>query len=252
MSGGTNGGVIKKFEEIEEKLGRGEITLAEALEQMKALKKEYIENIRTDRPHVKNPEQSWHSFIGNKFQSLVLNTLKGYVQQLKRNYPELRNYSEFKNLCVLSESEVKREDYLVKKLAVKYGEYPLLPDTDIVIAICDPENPKILAIVSCKTSLRERIAQACYWKLKLSQSNATKHIRVYLATTDNDDDFSIGRRRREDYQGKSRNRIIAEHELDGIYIMRDDFRDEWESDKVKKYEKLLDDLVKLVKEEISK
>ena len=46
----------------------------------------------------------------------------------------------------------------------------------------------------------------------------------------------------------SRNRIIAEYELDGIYIMRDDFKDEWESNKVKKYEKLLDDLINLIKD----
>jgi len=238
-------GIMKKFEEIESKLERGEITLAEALAQMKDLKEEYIKKIKVDRPHINDPEQSWHAFIGNKFQRLVLNTLKGYVQQLRKKHPE------FKGLCVLSESEVKKNDYLVRKLAVRYGEYLLLPDTDIVIADYDPTNPwnsKILAIVSCKTSLRERIAQACYWKLKLLSSDATKHIKVYLATTDNDDDFSIGKMRREDYGGKSRNRIIAEYELDGIYIMRDDFKDEWESDKVKKYEKLLDDLMKLIKE----
>lgn len=152
--------------------------------------------------------------------------------------------------CYLK-NEIKRDDYLVRKLAVRYGEYLLLPDTDIVIAdrdLINPWNSKILAIVSCKTSLRERIAQACYWKLKLLSSNVTKHIKVYLATTDNDDDFSIGKNRREDYGGKSRNRIIAKYELDGVYIMRDEFKDEWESDKVKKYEKLLDDLVKLIKE----
>ncbi len=246
MDEGIDRGIIGKFEEIEKKLGRGEITLAEALKQMKALKDEYIKKITADKPYIINPEQSWHSFIGNRFQKLVFNTLKGYAHQLKREYPE------FQNLCVLSENEVKRNDYLFRKLAVRYGEYLLLPDTDIVIALCDSENPwnsEILAIVSCKTSLRERIAQACYWKLKLLQSDATKHIRVLLATMDNDDDFSIGRRRKkESYDGKSRNRIIAEYELDGIYIMRDDFRDEWESDKVKKYEKLLDDLVKLIRE----
>ena len=70
-----------------------------------------------------------------------------------------------------------------------------------------------------------------------------------MATTDNDDDFSLdSKRRKESYNGMSRNRIIAEYELDGIYIMRDDFKDEWESKKVKKYEKLLDDLIKLIKD----
>ena len=52
---------------------------------------------------------------------------------------------------------------MFRKLAVRYGDYLLLPDTDIVLVNYDfanPWNSKILAIISCKTSLRERIAQA--------------------------------------------------------------------------------------------
>jgi len=41
---------------------------------------------------------------------------------------------------------------------------------------------------------------------------------------------------------KCRDRIIAEHELDGVYILREDFREEWESAKVKRYERMFDDL----------
>ncbi|WP_456327582.1 hypothetical protein, partial [Archaeoglobus sp.] len=104
-------GILKKFEEIESKLEKGEISLAEALAQMRDLKEEYLERITGDRPHVKDPEQSWHSFIGNKFQRLVLSTLKGYAQKLKKKYPE------FEGLSVLSESEVRKNDYLVRKLA---------------------------------------------------------------------------------------------------------------------------------------
>ena len=60
--------------------------------------------------------------------------------------------------------------------------------------------------------------------------------QVYLVTTDNDEDFFLNRRRREKYNGKSRNRIISEYELDGIYILREDFSEEMESEKVKRYE----------------
>lgn len=72
----------------------------------------------------------------------------------------------------------------------------LLPDTDMVIANCNIEDPwrsEGLAIVSCKTSLRERIAQACYWKLKLLSSDTTKNVKVFLTTTDNDNDFFAGK-----------------------------------------------------------
>lgn len=76
-------------------------------------------------------------------------------------------------------------------------------------------------------------------------------VRVFLATTDNDEDFVIGeKKRRESFDGKSRNRIIAEHELDGVYILRDDFEEGWESGKVKRYERIFDDLTEIFKDTI--
>ncbi len=76
-------------------------------------------------------------------------------------------------------SQVKRN------LAVDYGEFGFyLPDVDIVIY--DPQNCKVLAAISSKVTLRERIAQTGYWKLKLFQDEATKHIKVYFITPDED------------------------------------------------------------------
>lgn len=70
---------------------------------------------------------------------------------------------------------------------------------------------------------------------------------MFLASTDNDRDFVVDNSRRESLQGKSRNRIISEYELDGIYILREDFRDEWESEKVKRYERIFSDIVQIFK-----
>ncbi|MCW4047583.1 MAG: BsaWI family type II restriction enzyme [Candidatus Bathyarchaeota archaeon] len=147
---------------------------------------------------------------------------------------------------VLNESELNGNEILTRKLAIRYGDYLLAPDTDMAIAdydFSDPWKSEVIAIISCKTSLRERIAQACYWKLKLLSSDVTKNVRVFLATTDNDNDFLLCEKGQ--YGGKSRNRIIAEYELDGIYILRGNFKHEWESNKVKHYEKIFDDLIKI-------
>ena len=57
---------------------------------------------------------------------------------------------------------------------------------------------------------------------------------MYLVTTDNDKYFFLNRKRKEEYSGKSRNRIISEYKLDGIYI--EDFSEEMESEKVKRHE----------------
>lgn len=222
-----------KVDSIIVRVEKGEIDPKEAWYKIKELKEQYVKQYS---------EQSWHVYIGNKFQRVILSILKGYLHKLRSRNPQ------FANVNIFSESEVKSNEIIVRKLAVKYGEYLLLPDTDMVIVDYDFTNPwksKVLAIVSCKTSLRERIAQACYWKLKLLSSDVTKNTRVFLATTDNDEDFFI--RNKANYGGKSRNRIIAEYELDGVYIIREDFKKEWESSKVKRYERIFDDLIKIFK-----
>lgn len=114
--------------------------------------------------------------------------------------------SVFQTLTILKENEIKKNDILSRKLAIRYGDFLLLPDTDLAIVdynFEDPWNSKILAIVSCKTSLRERIAQACYWKLKLLSSNTTKHIKVFLASSDHDNDFIIDTKKKKSFKEKA-------------------------------------------------
>jgi len=216
------------------RIGKGEIDPREAWDKVRELKELYVQQYS---------EQSWHVYIGNKFQQLIYSILKGYFRRLKAQSPE------FKNFDLFTESEVRSNDIIARKLAVKYGEYLLLPDTDMAIIDYDSVNlwkSEVLALVSCKTSLRERIAQACYWKLKLLSSDITKNTRVFLATTDNDEDFFL-RNKVNRYAGKSRNRVIAEYELDGVYILREDFKKEWESGKVKRYGRIFEDIVNILK-----
>jgi type II restriction enzyme len=227
--------IKENIEDIINKIEKGQIPAEKAWFEIVRMKDEYISQYS---------EQSWHSYIGNKFEKVIYSIIKGYISHKKSEDPI------FAGLDVLTEKEVKSNDILTRKLAVNYGEFLLLPDTDIVIVDYNFEDvwkSEVLAILSCKTSLRERIAQACYWKLKLLSSDITKNVRVFLVTTDNDDDFSI-MNERERYKGKHRNRIIAEYELDGIYILREDFREEWESEKVKRYEKIFEDITKILRQ----
>ena len=192
----------------------------------------------------KHRQQSWNTFIGHVFQKMVFAVLKCYFRGLRSKN------TEFQNLDVMSESEVRKNEIIAKKLSISYGEgkYFMLPDTDMAIVdynFSDPWNSEILGIISCKTSLRERVAQACYWKLKLKRSKTAHNVRAFLATADNDKDFSIGEKTRikKEYDGMSRDRVIAEYELDGVYILRGDFKEEWESSKVKRYDKIFNDLI---------
>jgi len=231
----------KRIEEIITQLKNRKIDFLTAWNEIKKLKDEYVEQ----KEAFKSAEQSWHSFIGKKFQEMVHLTIKNFIEKEKKSSPLL------KGLTLLTESEVKKDEIISRKLSVKYGSFFLLPDVDSVLVNINEENrwkSEILAIISCKTSLRERIAQACYWKLKLLSSDATKHIKVFLVTVDNDKDFTIEKGKRERFNGKSRNRIIAEFELDGIYILRLDFKEEWQSENVKLYDKIFEDLLSLFKQ----
>ena len=233
----------KKIDNLINQVEIGKMPPERAWDEIRKLKDEYIEVLSEIHPD-KDLEQSWHGYIGNKFQKVIYSITKGYLLKLKTQDRSFRNFE------VLQESEIKKNEIIFRKLAVKYGEYLLLPDTDMAVvkfADLEPWKSEIIAIISCKTSLRERIAQACYWKLKLLSSNVTKNIRVFLATTDNDEDFILDKDRRESFNGRSRNRIIAEYELDGVYILRENFKNQWESAKVKRYERIFEDLSEIFK-----
>jgi type II restriction enzyme len=233
----------RKIDILISQIERGKIPPDRAWDDIQKLKDEYIEVLGKLHPD-KNWEQSWHKYIGDKFQNVIYSVIKGYLVKLKAQDKSFRNFE------VLQESEIKKNEIIFRKLAVKYGEYLLLPDTDMAVvkyADLEPWKSEVIAIISCKTSLRERIAQACYWKLKLLSSDVTKNIRIFLATTDNDEDFFLNKNRRESFNGRSRDRIIAEYELDGVYILRESFKEEWESMKVKCYERIFEDLSQILR-----
>jgi type II restriction enzyme len=64
-----------------------------------------------------------------------------------------------------------------------------LPDVDMIIL--DPSDGYVLAVISIKVTLRERIAQTGYWKLKLSAASVTKDIKVYFITPDENGTLTI-------------------------------------------------------------
>ena len=112
----------------------------------------------------------------------------------------------------------------------------MLPDADLVVY--DPRTCQVVGIISCKITLRERIAQTAYWKLKLASDPLTMHIKGYFITADEDEDLVKGLNN----PNVSRNRIIVEHELDGTYVLRE----VEESEKVKPLPEFIEDLKKVI------
>jgi len=186
---------------------------------------------------VKNPtenndhEQSWRAFKGKNLEKLILHIIKDEVEDLGLKIAEGNKLERTRS------EKLSFELATVKKnLLVDYGEFGShLPDVDILIYI--PKSYKILAVISSKVTLRERIAQTGYWKIKLSRDKTTKHIRVFFVTPDEDKTLAIKR-------PAKKGRAIVEVDTDGSYIMTEDSIEE--SGKVKLFDKFIEDLRKLM------
>ena len=175
-------------------------------------------------------EQSWHRFKGSCFERLLQYILVGLIKEFGL---------EIVNGNKLDSSSLSQElDAVKRNVLVNYGKFGMhLPDADIVIY--SPENYQVVAIISSKTSLAERVAQTGYWKFKLLESQNTKHIRVYLVTTDSGNVLTK-------LHPAKKSRIIAEVELDGSYVLTQE--DVEESDKVKLFEHFIEDFKQLIED----
>ena len=129
-----------------------------------------------------------------------------------------------------------------RNLLIDYGEYGYhLPDVDIIIYA--PNTFKVIAVISSKVTLRERIAQSGYWKLKLSSQKLTKHIKVYFITPDEDGTLITK-------NPAKKGRAIVEIDLDGSYVLSETKIEE--SKKVKHFNKFISDLSKNIKGKFEK
>jgi len=179
----------------------------------------------------KDHEQSWRAFKGKNLEKLVIYIIKDEVESLGLKIVE-GNTLERKNSNNLSE-ELNR---VKRNLLIDYGEFGShLPDVDIIIY--EPKTREVIAVLSSKVTLRERIAQTGYWKIKLSQDKITKHIKVFFVTPDEDKTLSIRK-------PAKKGRAIVEVDTDGSYVMSEEEIEE--SNKVKKFDKFLIDLKNLI------
>ncbi|MEA3272972.1 MAG: BsaWI family type II restriction enzyme [Patescibacteria group bacterium] len=177
-------------------------------------------------------EQSWRAFKGKNLEKLIEYIITDEVKDLGLEVVN-GNMLERTNGANLS-----KELSLVKRnLLIDYDEFGShLPDVDIVIY--NPKTSKVVVVLSSKVTLRERIAQTGYWKIKLASDKATKHIQVYFVTPDEDGTLTIK-------NPAKKGRAIVEIDTDGSYVLSE--TDIEESDKVKMFDKFIDDLKNLSK-----
>ncbi|MDD5693592.1 MAG: BsaWI family type II restriction enzyme [Patescibacteria group bacterium] len=201
--------------------------ISELLTEAKEIhKRDWVEHPTPRGDH----EQSWKAFKGKNLEKLIEFIIREEVENLGL---KVLNGNKLEKTIHLSEelSRVKRN------LAIDYGEFGLhLPDVDIIIY--SPKTYKVLAVITSKVTLRERIAQSGYWKLKLLQDDTTKHIKVYFITPDEDGTLT-------QKEPAKKGRAIVEVDLDGSYVLTTGQIED--SNKVKLFEHFIDDLKKLLK-----
>jgi type II restriction enzyme len=203
--------------------------VSELLKEAKEIhKQDWLKHPTPNRDH----EQSWRAFKGKNLEKLIQYIITEGVEELGLKVVNGNKLERTRNLS-------RELSHVKRNLAIDYGEFGLhLPDVDIIIY--HPQTYEVLVVISSKVTLRERIAQTGYWKLKLLQDEATKHIRVYFVTPDED-------RTLNSKNPAKKGRAIVEVDLDGSYVLTEEKIEE--SEKVKLFEHFIDDLKVLLDEE---
>lgn len=182
-----------------------------------------------------DPDQAWRNFKGKAFERLILHMIKTEAESAGLD-------------CATGDEIISKANDPVlgsvyRQIMVRYGCYAVMPDVDLVIFRAD--NHRVIGVVSCKVTLRERIAQTAYWKLKLMADPTTHHIKVFFVTPDEDGD--LVKRLPDPSKAVAargfKNRILVEHELDGTYVLREIEP----SERVKTFDHFIDDLRKLLR-----
>lgn len=191
-------------------------------EIFKEIEKDYKREYMKSGKGIGNAQQSWNAWKGKNFERLIHFIVENEIQNIGLKSIHGAVLERKKKLTY-------EEDILRRNVSVRLGEGNYVPDCDLIIY--DLNSLNIVAIVSCKTTLRERVAQSGYWSLKLKESQVTKNIRAYFVTVDEDGTLVHA-------HPMKKGRAICETDLDGTYVLREID----ESEKVKRFEWLIDDL----------
>ena len=226
-----------KFEDLKNMYSAAQLSEgAEAYRSVSQLlqdaKEQHKQDFLKDKPDGDH-EQSWRAFKGKNFEKLIRHIITDSIEALGMKVIDGNKLEKSKSVNLSQElSQVKRN------LAIDYGEFGLhLPDVDIVVY--NPKNCRVIALISSKVTLRERIAQTGYWKLKLLEDKTTANIKVYFITPDEDGTLTSA------YLPK-KGRAIVEVDLDGTYVLTEASLEQ--SDKVKLFEHFIDDFRQLIEE----
>ncbi|MHA1951821.1 MAG: BsaWI family type II restriction enzyme [Candidatus Thorarchaeota archaeon] len=169
-------------------------------------------------------DQSWRPWKGYNLEKLVHYILENEVEELGLKIVKGSVFTSKKLSGTLARAK--------ENLMLDFGECGShLPDLDRIIY--NPRSGEVLAVLSMKVTLRERITQTCYWKLAMEREEKTRHIKVFFITLDEDGALTSRK-------NATKNRAVVESDLDGTYVLTQAELEE--SSKIKLFEHLMQDL----------
>ena len=179
-------------------------------------------------------EQSWRAFKGKNLEKLITHVIEEEVAELGLRIVQGTKLERTRPNN-LSDTLNKVQHNLLVRFTIDGDVLAYLPDVDIIIY--EPSTAAVIAVLSSKVTLRERIAQTGYWKIKLSQDRITKDIKVFFVTPD--EDGTLKKR-----SPMKKGRAIVETDTDGAYVMTEETIEA--SDKVKSFDRFIPDLRKML------
>lgn len=224
--------LVELFEEWKKRHGKETYRFVSAiLQEAKHIHhKDWLASPTANNDH----EQSWRAFKGKNLEKLITHIIKQEVEALGLKIIQGNVLERTTPNNLSNELNKVRRNLLVRFGA--RGEYGFhLPDVDIIIY--KRNTLEVVAVISSKVTLRERIAQTGYWKIKLSLDKTTKDVRVFFITPDEDGTLATR-------SPMKKGRAIVEADTDGAYVMSEEPIEA--SGKVKTFDQFIADLRQLL------
>ncbi|MDL1973014.1 MAG: BsaWI family type II restriction enzyme [Deltaproteobacteria bacterium] len=154
--------------------------------------------LRTHYSNQRSRDQAWKTCKGSLYEYAVFR----YIQNIIENNRKLKD----KIMVMMGDdaSISHRNQIVIRNWS------DIFPDVDILII--EKDTNLVIVILSCKTSLRERLTETAFWKRELEK---TQDIKLVFVTTDKDNELRT-----------ETNRYILLHVVDYTFITDPDKYDE--------------------------
>ncbi len=188
----------------------------------------FEERWKAANPGKKDPRAAWRTFKGNALKEVMGRHIGEALADA--------NARTGLSLALASINDLKPSipendlEEISKAVVTDYGEFGKhLPNIDFVVY--DDRTGRLVSIVCCKVTLRERLTIPLHAAAKIREQNPEDNIRLALITPDEDRQL----RRR----AKTKNYAIVNTDFDATYVLLDRFT---ETERIHRFSRFGEDL----------